>query len=234
MNPRQRRGAVLTILAAISAIVAFFGITGYVGSVRAEVGQTTEVLMLTRPVAAYEPIDPGALKRVTVPRRWMPKSMIGNPAAVAGKVAAADLAGGSYLQQGMVIPAPALQPGQREIAILIDAETGVGGKIGPGAQVDVLATFQPQGQQVPRACAMRVISGAKVIQVGAPRTQPGTKGETDVNEVVPITFALSTEDSLKLAYAESFASEVRLALVGPGQNEAATGLPPICKAPVAR
>lgn len=237
MNPRQRRGAVLTILAAITAVIAFFGITGYVGSVRAEVGQTTEVLMLTRPVAAYQPIEPGTLRRVSVPRRWTPRSMITDPGAVQGKVAAADLAGGSYLQQGMLIPAPALQPGQREIAILLDAETGVAGKVVPGIVVDIYATFEPQ-QQAQRACAVRVIRGAKVIQTGELRAQPakggGAQEETDVNEVVPITFALSTEDSLKLTYAESFASKVRLALIGQGQDDPSTGLDPVCRAPVAR
>lgn len=233
MNPRQRRGAVLTILAAVSAVVAFLGITGYVGSVRAEVGRMSDVLMLTRPVAAYEPVDPSALRKVSVPLRWKPKSMIVDPAGVAGKVAAADLAAGSYLQVGMLIPAPQLQPGQREIAINIDAETGVAGKVQVGSIVDIFATFDPQAQQSPRSCAVRVIAAAKVLQIGAQRTQQGAKGETDIAAVVPITFALSTEDSLKLTYAESFANKLRLALIGQGQEQPA-GLEPVCKAPVAR
>ncbi len=33
---------------------------------------------------------------------------------------------------------------------------------------------------------------------------------------MPITFALGTEDAQRVAYAESFATRVRLALVAPG------------------
>ena len=41
----------------------------------------------------------------------------------------------------MLIAPPQLAPGQRELAILVDAETGVAGKIGPDSIVDVIATY---------------------------------------------------------------------------------------------
>src|SRR2546423_1849180 len=44
MNPRQRRGALLLVLAAIGAIVVFISVVGYVQSVRAEVGVKVQVL----------------------------------------------------------------------------------------------------------------------------------------------------------------------------------------------
>lgn len=37
-------------------------------------------------------------------------------------------------------------------------------------------------------------------------------------EAVPITFALNTLDTQRVAYAESFAEHVRLALVAPGSD----------------
>jgi pilus assembly protein CpaB len=238
MNPRQRRGTLLTALATLGSIVVFIAITGYVGSIRTEVGERTQVLVLTRAVSAYAPIDQSTVRRIEVPRRWTPRTVITSIGEVAGKVAAADLPKGSYLQQGMLVGAPALKPGQREIAILIDAETGVAGKVHPGMLVDIYATFQPQQQpaqsrQAQRSCAVRVIGGARVIQTGA-LTERAERGGTDVNQVVPITFALSTQDSLKLTYAESFAVKVRLALIGEGQDYWSMGLGSVCKAPVAR
>jgi pilus assembly protein CpaB len=233
MNPRQRRGAVILILAAVGAVAVFLSIVGYVGSVRAEVGPLTDVLVLTRDVRAYERIDPGTLRRVQVPGKWVPQTMVRDPGALADKVAAADLAQGAYLQQGMLINAPALEQGEREIAILIDAETGVAGKAHPGMFVDIYAAFQQQ-QQAQRPCAVRVISGARVIQVGQMVTERTGPAGGDTGQVIPVTFALTPQDSLRLTYAESFAAKVRLALIGDGQSALATAVGPICRPPIAR
>lgn len=231
MNPRQRRGVLLMIMAAVGAVVVFFGIVGYVGSVRAEVGVMTTVLRLKQPVAAYEPIDVQALERVQVPRRWAPTTMITDLAELQGKVAATDLQAGAHLQRGMVVTAPILQPGQREIAILIDAETGVAGKVRPGMHVDILATFQEQRGSGQRACAARVIRQALVVQVGQLQSHRENANQA-ANQVVPVTFALSTRDSLRLTWAESFAGTVRLALIGGTGLEASKKEEPLCTAPL--
>lgn len=234
MNPRQRRGAALMIIAGAGAVIVFIAIVGYVGSVRAQVGQMTDALRLSRPVRAYEPVDtPGLFTRVQIPVKWATKSMITDPSQLQGKVAAADLAEGSYADQGMVVQAPVLQPGQREIAILIDAETGVAGKLQPGMSVDIFATFTQQDQGGQKACAMRIISQAKVLQVGQAQQQKSNSG-ADVGQAVPITFALSTPDSLKLTYAESFATKVRLALIGSQGDPVRTPLDPVCQATAAK
>lgn len=39
-----------------------------------------------------------------------------------------------------------------------------------------------------------------------------------MTQAVPITFALNTLDTQRIAYAESFAEHVRLALVAPGSD----------------
>ncbi|NEE61344.1 Flp pilus assembly protein CpaB, partial [Streptomyces sp. SID8455] len=46
----------------------------------------------------------------------------------------------------------------------------------------------------------------------------GDDRRTQVTEAVPITFALNTLDTQRIAYAESFAEHVRLALVAPGSD----------------
>jgi pilus assembly protein CpaB len=120
----------------------------------------------------------------------------------------------------MVEPEPQLAPGQRELAILVDAETGVAGKIGPGSIVDITATFGGDNPQQTRE-AQIVVNNARVIEVGRPRTDggdPRSGQPVDPAQVVPITFALSVDDTLILAYAESFAQEVRLALARQGDD----------------
>ncbi len=234
MNPRQRRGAVLLILATIGAIVVFVSVVGYVGSVRAEVRNKISVLQLTRPVAAYTPVDESEVKRVQVTAAGMPKdALLSDLQDLTGKVAATDVPEGALLEKGMFVNAPTLQPGQREIAIMIDAETGVAGKVQPGMLVDIYASFQEQNGTRQKSCSMRVINKARVINVGQLRKQNG-QNPNDVTQVVPVTFALSVGDSLKLTYAESFAAKVRLALIGGRGDEVSKKLGPVCAAPVAR
>ena len=234
MNPRQRRGALLLILAAIGAIVVFVSVVGYVGSVRAEVRDKITVLQLTRPIAAYDQVDESAVRRLQVSAQGMPReAMLSDLQELAGKVAATNVPQGAILEKGMFVNEPTLQAGQREIAIMIDAETGVAGKVQPGMLVDIYASFEQQNGTTQKSCAVRVISRARVINVGQLQSQRG-QNPNDISQVVPITFALTAQDSLKLTYAESFAAKVRLALIGGRGDETNPTLAPVCTAPVAR
>ena len=103
---------------------------------------------------------------------------------------------------------------------MIDAETGVAGKITPGARVNIFATFAGRRDTDPDVSKI-IVAGAQVLDVGKitastrPRTPSGSPSQG-----VPITFALDTEDAQRVAYAESFAEHVRLALVAPGDTAA--------------
>src|SRR4051812_19814716 len=107
MNPRQRRGAVLLILATIGAVVVFVSVVGYVGTVRAEVRDKISVLQLTKPVAAYTPVDESVVKRVEVTARGMPRdALLSDMQDLTGKVAATDVPQGALLEKGMFVNAP--------------------------------------------------------------------------------------------------------------------------------
>jgi pilus assembly protein CpaB len=236
MNPRQRRGLMLMILAAIGAVVVFISVIGYVGSVRAEVGVKTEVLRLKAAVPSYTRVTEDNLERVWVPKKWSPTTMITDVSQLQGKVAAADLAAGSYLQVGMLITAPTLEPGQREIAIMIDAETGVAGKVHEGMLVDIYATYQQsRNTQQQESCAARIVKAARVIQIGQLTNVKDEKNNSVTESQVPITFALTAADSLKLTREESFAQKIRLALIGgSGETPDNVRLPPVCQTIPAR
>lgn len=220
MNPRQRRGVLLLVLAAVGAIGVFVAVSSYVASVREQVTPTTSALRLKRDVPPQASITRDSYDSVEIPRRWAPRGALLQESDLAGQVAAAELTRGAFLQRGMVEPEPQLAPGQRELAILVDAETGVAGKVGPGSIVDINATFGGAGgQQVPES--QIVVNNARVIEVGQPRVEgadPRDGAQADPKQVVPITFALSVRDTLILTYAESFAQEVRLALVRKGDD----------------
>ncbi len=219
MNPRQRRGALLLILTVLGAIGVFFAVLSFVSDVNSKVGPMTEVQQLSRDVKALEPIDSDMLTTVELPERWVPEGAIESATDVVGLVAATDYFEGATLQEGMAIPRPGIQPGFREVAIVVDAETGVAGKVAPGDHVDIIATIE--GDDDTPSWAELWASDVLVLDVGLPQDMEETDqtGNLSQTQGVPVTFALETADAVRLAYIESFSVKLRLALRGAGDSE---------------
>lgn len=104
---------------------------------------------------------------------------------------------------------------------MIDAATGVAGKINPGARVNIYATFEAENDNGKDQSKV-IVENARVIDVGKLTALDPSQNSDDrrrtATEAVPITFALTTADTQRVAYAESFATHVRLALVAGGSD----------------
>ena len=238
MNPRQRRGVLLLLLAVVGAVMVFVSVSQYVADVRSEVGDKIPVLRLVQPLEANAPLASAEVEQVLIPKRWAADRVLPVNFDPTGLVAAARIPEGVYLQEGMFEASSAIEPGEREIAILVDAETGVGGKIVSGDLVDIWATFQPEGPSVQGveeeerdaepadACSAVVVPKARIIDVGLPTTAPASNssGQFIEQEVVPVTFSIRPWFVSRLLLAESFASTVRLDLISPEDLD--TGLRP--------
>ena len=210
------------VLAGVGAVGVFLWVASYVSEVRSRVGPEVRVLVLGEPVPAFAPVTEANASLEAVPERWVPDHALRDPEQLAGLVTATELPAGVMLQTGMLIPEPSIEPGQREVAILVDAETGVAGKVRPGSIVDVFATYE-LGEGAAR-CAVVLIPGARVVDVGTPSTrQTLTEGGAPTQEQsVAVTMTLSPEDALRVVQAESYATEVRLGLFRAGE----AGTPP--------
>lgn len=219
MNPRQRRGTVLMALAVLGGLGVFALVSGYVADVRSQVEPMVPVLWVTEDVPVQQAIADSVVEERMVPQRWVPTSALRNRSELEGLVTTMPVPAGSILQDGMVSDRPELELGEREIAILVDAETGVAGKVSPGDIVDIYATFEEDEGQAARSEI--VVAGAQVIDVGGERVEAGQddSGAFQESRVVPVTFALSVEESLVLTYVESFAVKVRLGLLAPGDDQ---------------
>ncbi|MBL1099095.1 Flp pilus assembly protein CpaB [Streptomyces coffeae] len=216
MNSRQRRGVVLLLLSGLCAIGAFAGVLSVIDDVESKVGPETTAYKLTSDIPAYQALDAGNFEKVSMPERWVPSTAVTDLDDIRGKIAVTPLRRGSLLQNDMIVNRPALKAGQQEIAIMIDAATGVAGKINPGAKVNIYATFEGKGQD-DKPVSKLIVAGARVIDVGKlTALEPDQDDERRIDKAVPITFALDTKNAQRVAYAESFASHVRLALVAPG------------------
>jgi pilus assembly protein CpaB len=222
MNPRQRRGLLLLVLSGLGLLAVFVLVASYVADVRTEVDPKIQLLVLSKPVKAYESIPDDAVTTVTMPKRWAPRTALRDRSRLVGQVAGADYTKDSLLQDGMLIAPPELAPGQREVAILVDAETGVAGKIGPNSYVDIVGSFAGNDQAGIKPRSTVVVGHARIIDVGQPKLAGGRgvqqQAQADPKQVVPVTFALTPQENLRVIEAESFAQEVRLALQRPGET----------------
>ncbi|MBM7437325.1 Flp pilus assembly protein CpaB [Streptomyces sp. HB132] len=218
MNSRQRRGVILLLLSVLCAFGAFAGVLSVISDVNSKVGPEVDAYRLKTNVAPYKALNAGQFEKVSMPERWLSDNAVTDIDEVDGKIAVTQLREGSLMQSDMMVKSPELRPGEQEIAIMIDAATGVAGKIRPNDRVNIYATFA--GEQDGAASQSKVIvSNAKVLDVGElTALEPKRDDRNRASEAVPITFALNTLDTQRVAYAESFAQHVRLALIAPGSD----------------
>jgi len=219
MNPRQRRAILLLALATLGLLGVFVLVAGYVADVREQVDPKVQVLVLSKAVHAHQSVDDGDVTTMELPRRWAPRRALTDRGELVNLVAGTDLPADAILQEGMLQPPPRLAPGQREIAIMVDAETGVAGKIHPDSVVDIIATFAAT-DKLPEEAKV-VVAGARIVDVGVTVPKGGDKVQEenrDPGQVVPVTFALTPEQVLMVTQAETSAAEVRLSLLRPGDS----------------
>jgi pilus assembly protein CpaB len=221
MNSRQRRGVILLVLSVLCAVGAFAGVLSVIRDVNSKVGPEVAAYRLKNDIAPYKALSADQFEKISMPERWLSSTAVTRLSQVRGKIAVTQLRKGSLLQEDMIVDRPALQAGQQEIAILIDAATGVAGKIDPGSRVNIYATFKDESDNGKDQSKV-IVENARVIDVGKLTAldpdQSGNDRRRTANEAVPITFALDTADAQRVAYAESFAEHVRLALVAAGAD----------------
>ncbi|WP_189738463.1 Flp pilus assembly protein CpaB [Streptomyces tendae] len=217
MNSRQRRGIILLVLSVLCALGAFAGVLSVINDVKSKVGPEVTAYRLKSDIEPYTQLGAAQFEKTEMPERWLSENAVTDLSQVRGKMAVTRLKAGSLLQTDMIVDTPALRPGQQEVAIMIDAATGVAGKITPGSTVNVYATFEGAREGDPDQSKI-IVTNAKVIDVGELTSLEPDEDSRDrePTDAVPITFALSTIDAQRITYAESFARRVRLALVAPG------------------
>lgn len=241
MNPRQRRGLVMLVLAALGACAVFIGVASYVSRVNAEVGPRTSVYVAAKDIPPFAAVEPSLVRVVEVPTKYVTDTTVTKEADFLGQKAITTIRAGSYLTSEMLTSSSSLADGMREVSINFDAADGINGRVRPGDRVDVIAAFaarQGNANQVdpsvrraelPYNVAGIVVAQALVVSVGE-KTPIGievgaaTDGNANPQEVVPVTFALSVGDATRLAYAEAFS--VKMRLMRSGNNESGKAYKP--------
>ncbi|NJQ08509.1 Flp pilus assembly protein CpaB [Streptomyces lonarensis] len=219
MNGRQRRGLVLLLVSLVLALIAFGGVYAVIQDVESKVGPETVAYEVAEEIEPYQPLRQDQFREVLMPERYVPESAVTDLGDLDGKVAVGPLAPGSLLQRDMISDRPELGSGEQEIAIMIDASTGVAGKIYPGATINMYAAYRFEDRESTDGEEVEVVrlmvNNAQVIEVGDLTEIPDDR---DRVEAVPITFALENVDAQRVTFAEAFAEQIRLALVAPGEE----------------
>ena len=228
MNPRQRRGLLLLVLVgprprwpcSCSIAVA----TSPTSAPRST--RRSQLLALAKPVEGATRRSPTTSSR----RSTMPRALGAADRRCATRAQLVGLVAGTDLSRGLAAAGGharrrrrELAPGQREVAILVDAETGVAGKIGPDSIVDVIATYAGDSQHgtgqprvARRSCRTRASS------TSASRASQGGRGVQEARRPTRRRSCRSRSRSRPKEAAassptrETFAAEVRLALLRPG------------------
>ncbi|HKO28310.1 MAG TPA: Flp pilus assembly protein CpaB [Solirubrobacteraceae bacterium] len=214
MNPRQRQGLLLVVVAAAGLIGVFVLVANYVSSVSKQVGPKVNVLTLVRPLQAYQPVTAADLGVVALPQKWVPGTALSDPSQALDQISQVPLPKGTELEQGMLTGEPSLRPGQEEFALPVDQTTGVANQVQSGSVVNIVATFAGSGSKP--ASARVMVSDVSVLIAA----QSGT-GSSGV-----VTLALTPQQVQQVAYVETFAQKYWLSLVAPGTTGAQPQLPP--------
>lgn len=214
MNPRQRRGVLLLLLSGLGALVLFGVVTSYVSGVNAQVAPLVTVYAARDAIPAYTQLSEQDVEAVEVPERWVPDTGVRDVADLVGRRVAYSMQPGTWVGTDALLPPSAIRDDEREIAIQVDAVTGLAGRVEPGDLVDVYAVFGDAEDGVSRT----LVRNVRVVSVGGQQTrrEPDQQGALAEQSVVPVTLALAPQEALSVTYADAFAVSVRLVGLPPG------------------
>jgi pilus assembly protein CpaB len=224
VNPRQRRGVLFILLAGLGALVVFFMVARYVGNVNSQVAPLVTVYQAAQDIPAYRELDAGNVVTVEMPERYVPPTALREGAQLSGQRVSYNVARGTVLGSDMILPPSELNSNEREIAIQVDAVTGIAGRIASGDFVDIYAVFATGDGDVGNSQVL--VQNVRVVSVGGRQTRnrETAEGAFRQEDVLPVTVALEPEDALRVTYADSFAVAVRLVGLPPGiQTEDRSG-----------
>jgi pilus assembly protein CpaB len=201
------------VLSGLAAVLVFIGVSTYVAAVNSKVGPMVTVYHVTKDLPAFTTLSAENTEPVQVPQRWAADNTVLRSADVDGRVTATPMTAGATISLDGLVPPSDLNPDEREVAVNVDAVTGLAGRVRPGDRVDVYAVFTDV-PGLPKQAALlvenvRVISVAGQLQVQSPDAK-------SLQNVIPVTLALTSEQALRVTYASQIAAQVRLIGLPPG------------------
>ena len=231
MNPRQRRAVLLLALAGAGLIGVFALVANYVAEIETEVGDKVVVLELTRPAEANKAIPDDAVRMTTIPERWKPQGRADRPHATRRlrrrrrPAAPLDPAGGhahraARDQRGR---ARGRDPGR-----CLHGRRGQD-RAGFGRRRDRLLRGRGRRRRERRQAQAGALDRDRARRArdrGRPAARPGRqrrqRGPAGPGGGRAGHLRADKRQEIKVAHAQTFAADVRLALLRPGDSPSRT------------
>jgi Flp pilus assembly protein CpaB len=209
-------GVLLAILAFVAIVILLNqGGTGPSGADASVEPERATVLVATQDIAVGDPITPDIVETREVAPDAVQGTALSDPSAVAGQPALFAIPEGSQVSAeaiGFVDPDDVdiprlLQPGEKAVAIRVDAVTGMGFLVQPGDTIDLLITAEvsvlqetadsvqntdpeapPRFEEIPGLEGVRtvkaVLQDKRVLYVSATRAQAPEPQDTNNDGVI--------------------------------------------------
>lgn len=203
-------------LSVILAIAVFFGVASYVNDVNSRVGPEITIYQATDDVPAFTQLTAENVEAVKVPERWVDEATRLTVEDIQGRTVAVPLTAGSRISADVLVPPSDLNPNEREVAINVDAVTGIAGRVRPGDRVDVYSVFAETPGLANQSRIL--VRNVRVVSVGGQK-QVTEQTTGALQEVIPVTLALVPDDALAVTYASTFAAQVRLVGLPSGSTQ---------------
>ncbi|WP_411373898.1 Flp pilus assembly protein CpaB [Arthrobacter sp. MPF02] len=216
------------IVAVVLALVGTLLLVSYVqaAEARAQQGlQPVEVLVARELIPQGADLEAvrSATKVASLPAASVPQGALKHLDGLDGKVTAADILPGEPLLEGRLanpdsLSGPGAVPipeGMQEISVQLDGSRVVGGRINPGETAGIVALFESGAVKTTPEVASAQQIFHKVLITSVQRaagSASATEGSAEqANTQLPegqliVTFALSEEDAVKLAFSAQFGS----------------------------
>ncbi|WP_179403642.1 Flp pilus assembly protein CpaB [Burkholderia guangdongensis] len=188
------------------------------------------IVVATRALPAGQPITADALK--VVQTTAAPAGAFTDPAAIVGRVPAADILASSPVVAGALASGLAedVAPGERAVAIRVDETTAVGNRLRPGNFVDVFLNLKREGGngpvdgEVSRTQARLLLSKVRVLSFGDATPERdsnanGNNGQPGGTRIAVLAVPTALVDALTLGESSG---RLTLALRNPHDDEMAT------------
>lgn len=201
------------ILSVAVAVLVFVGVSSYLTEVNSQVGPMVTIYRVKQDLPAFTTLSSENTEVAQVPERWAADNTVLRAQDIDGRVTAIALSAGSAVSLDVLVPPSDLAPDEREIAVNVDAVTGLAGRVRPGDRVDVYVVFADV-PGLPKQARI-LVQNVRVVSV-AGQQQVQSPDRESLQNVIPVTLALQPDAALAVTYASSFAQQVRLVGLPPG------------------
>jgi pilus assembly protein CpaB len=203
------------LMSVVLAVGVFIAVASYVADVNSQVGSRTKVFRASKGIDPFAPLSRDNLEQVEVPERWTSPTARLDLAELDGRRVGFRVEPGTVITRDMLVAQSDLSSTEREIAINVDAVTGVAGRVQPGDRVDIYAVFA-EVPGLPKQVRVLVRDVRVVSLSGQQTVSKADNSGVREEDVIPVTLALEPNDALAVTYANAFASEVRLVALPTG------------------